>query len=116
MKMTISTETSADLDSTWSALIDVTAWPHWTASITSVERLDDGPLRIGSRARIDQPKFPTVIWEVTELREREEFSWTTGGRAVRSVGRHVLSRNPTARPGSRSKWIRPDSSRGSSAR
>ncbi len=92
MKMDISIETSADLDSAWSALIDVTTWPRWTASITSLERLDDGPLRIGSRARIDQPNFPTVVWEVTELRDHEEFSWVTGGRAVRSVGRHMLSR------------------------
>jgi hypothetical protein len=71
----------------------VTDWPRWTASITTVERLDEGSLRMGSKARIDQPRFPTVVWQVTEFRDREMFAWTAGGTGVRSVGRHILSRN-----------------------
>jgi uncharacterized membrane protein len=93
MKLDTATDTSADLDSAWSALVDVTTWPRWTPSIRSVRRLDDGPLRVGSRARIDQPSLPAVVWEVTELRDREAFSWSTRAPGLRSLGRHILSTN-----------------------
>jgi uncharacterized membrane protein len=94
MKLDIALDTSADRDSAWSALVDVADWPRWTTSIDSVRRLDDGPLRVGSRARVDQPKFPAVVWEVTELRDREAFSWSTHAPGVHTVGRHVLTANP----------------------
>jgi uncharacterized membrane protein len=93
MKMSIMRDSAADLDSAWSALVNVTDWPQWTASIRSVKRLDDGPLRIGSRTRVNQPKFPTIVWEVTELRDREAFTWAAGGPGVHTIGRHTLSRN-----------------------
>lgn len=59
----------APADVVWEVMTDVQAWPEWTASVTTVERLDEGPLRVGSRARIVQPKIPTVVWEVGELVE-----------------------------------------------
>lgn len=94
MRQTTSLDTSADLDAAWDALTDVASWPQWTASMTVVERLDEGPLRAGSRARIKQPVFPWLVWEVSEIRERSEFTWFTTAPGTRTEGRHVLTRNP----------------------
>jgi hypothetical protein len=93
MRLTTSIDSTADLASTWTALVDVTSWPQWTTSITAVRRLDDGPLRVGSRARVKQPGFPWLVWEVSDLREGEEFTWVTSGPGSRTVGRHVVRRN-----------------------
>ena len=40
----------------YAALIDVERWPAWliATGIVSVKRLDDGPLRAGSRLRVEQ--------------------------------------------------------------
>ena len=54
-------ETTVQIDaspqSVWEVMTDVERWPEWTTSVQRVERLDDGPLRVGSRARLKQPKF-----------------------------------------------------------
>jgi uncharacterized membrane protein len=85
---------AADIERTWAALIDIRSWPDWMDSISSLQRLDDGPLRMGSRARIVQPGMPALIWEVSEIRPPEEFTWHTALPGVRIIGRHVLRRNP----------------------
>jgi carbon monoxide dehydrogenase subunit G len=44
------------VDDVYAALIDVERWPAWliATGIVKVERLDDGPLRAGSRLRVAQ--------------------------------------------------------------
>lgn len=74
-------------------LVDVENWPRWTASVRSVERLDEGPLRVGSRARVKQPGMPPLVWEVGELREHEAFDWSCRTPGIRTVGRHRLGGN-----------------------
>src|SRR4051794_11251110 len=51
----------------WKVLSDVEHWSDWTESVRWVRRLEDGPLMTGSKAKISQPKIPTVDWVVTEL-------------------------------------------------
>ena len=93
MNLAKNVDAQADIASAWTAITDVTSWPRWTKSMTSVERLDDGPLRLGSRARVKQPGMQPLVWEVTEFSDGQVFSWTTVVPGVRTVGRHLISRN-----------------------
>ncbi|GAA2745711.1 hypothetical protein GCM10009868_28240 [Terrabacter aerolatus] len=73
----------------WEVMSDVERWPEWTASVRSVTLLDGG-LRIGARARIDQPRIPTSVWTVTDLTEGREFVWEAVGPGTRTKGRHTV--------------------------
>jgi uncharacterized membrane protein len=72
----------------WDVLADVEDWPSWTPSVTSVTRLDDGPLRVGSKAKIKQPRLPTTTWTVTELSPGESFMWIATGPGFRTTASH----------------------------
>jgi uncharacterized membrane protein len=93
MKLTRSVTTPADLDSAWAALTDVTGWPYWTKSVTDVQLIDDGPLHLGTRARVKQPGMQPLTWAVTDLTDRTEFTWATKSPGVHTIGRHKLARN-----------------------
>ncbi len=69
-------------------MADVERWPEWTPTVTRIERLDSGPLAVGSRARIQQPKLPTAIWEVSELVAGRGFTWITRSPGVRVIATH----------------------------
>jgi uncharacterized protein YndB with AHSA1/START domain len=72
----------------WDATTDVERWPEWTASVKSVRRLDSGNFRIGSRAKVKQPKFLPALWEVTELEDGRSFTWVTHSPGLRATGSH----------------------------
>lgn len=74
----------------WDALIDVERWPTWTRSMRRVTRLDDGPLAVGSRVRIKQPRLVPVVWTVTELEPGRSFTWEAEAPGVRSVASHEV--------------------------
>lgn len=75
----------------WSVLLDVEHWPEWTTSVTKVRRMDIGPLTLGSRTRIWQPKLMPAVWRVTSLDEKRHiFAWTTHVFGMKIVARHQV--------------------------
>ena len=81
----------APIDVVWSVFTDVERWPTWASSFTSVE-LIDGPMRLGAKARIRQPRLPTVVWEVTKWEPGHSWTWTATGPGARTEASHVLTR------------------------
>jgi uncharacterized membrane protein len=80
----------APIDVVWSVFTDVERWPTWASSFTSVE-LIDGPMRLGAKARISQPRLPTVVWEVTKWEPGRSWTWTTTAPGARTEASHVLT-------------------------
>ena len=74
----------------WQVYAAVEAWPEWTASVRSVERLDDGSLRVGSRVRIRQPKLPVAVWTVTAIDEGRSFVWEATAPGIHTVATHLV--------------------------
>jgi uncharacterized protein YndB with AHSA1/START domain len=48
MQLEKTIEISVPRAKVWATLMDVQNWPLWTASMTKVERLGDGPFGLGS--------------------------------------------------------------------
>lgn len=84
---THSIEIAAPADQVWSIMRDIEHWPEWTPTVIRLVRLDAGPLAVGSRARIWQPKLLPAVWQVTSLDGRG-FEWMTRSPGVRVTGRH----------------------------
>ncbi|MEV4416508.1 SRPBCC family protein [Catellatospora sp. NPDC049609] len=81
----------APVDVVWALTLDVERWPETTPTMTRVTRLDDGPLRVGSRARIKQPMQAEAVWTVTRLLDGREFAWQTTLMGLTMTGSHVLA-------------------------
>ena len=81
-------------DRVWAVLADVERWPEWTPTVTRVRRLDQGPLAVGSRVRIHQPRLLPAIWRIVELADGRRFTWVTGSLGVRAIAEHLT---PSAR-------------------
>jgi uncharacterized protein YndB with AHSA1/START domain len=92
--ITVEVAIAAPVEDIWNTLMDVEGWPRWTASVTSVTRLDEAPLRIGSRVKIKQPRMSALTWEVTELSPLRTFTWVARSPGVRTVARHHLEPGP----------------------
>lgn len=93
MEHTIDIE--ASVDRVWELTEDVERWPEVTPTITSVERLDDGPLRLGATARIKQPRQRPAVWTVTAFDPPRRFAWATKVLTVTMTGSHEIEPTPS---------------------
>lgn len=85
---------AAPPEDVWSVLVDVEAWPTWTASMTSVQLETPGPLRLGSVAKVRQPRLAPTTFTVTEYDDGRSFAWSTGNRLLTTVGDHRVEPAP----------------------
>ena len=88
MEQSITVDIAASPARVWEVLSAVEPWPEWTSTVTSVQRLDDGPLVTGSRAKISQPRLPETEYVVTELMPGRSFTWVATGPGVVTTARH----------------------------
>ena len=84
-------EIDAPLERLWALTVAVEGWPGFTPTVTSAKRLDEGPLRVGSRVRLKQPGQPARVWTVTVLEPRRRFAWSTRLLGTTLTGVHELT-------------------------
>jgi hypothetical protein len=74
----------------WALTVDVERWPDLAPTMTSVTRLDAGPLRVGSTARVVQPFQRPTVWTVTHLEPMAYFEWFAKVGTITMTARHRL--------------------------
>lgn len=90
----ISIDIQAPPETVVGVMTDVERWPEWTATVTRVRRLEAGPLRVGSRTAIRQPRLPPATWTVTSIEPGRGFTWITKSPGVTITARHVVEPAP----------------------
>ena len=81
MEQSTRIDVEAPVERVWEVLREVERWPEWAPTVTSVRRLDDRPLAVGSRVRVEQPRIPPTEYVVTELEPSRSFTWVATGPA-----------------------------------
>ena len=83
-------EIAASLATVWDLTMDVESWPQMSPTMDSVDRLETGPLSVGSQARIKQPGQGVKVWTVTQLDHEKTFAWSTRSLGMTMTGIHNL--------------------------
>jgi uncharacterized protein YndB with AHSA1/START domain len=79
----------------YTIMSDVERWHEWTASIRRVTRRGTGPLAVGQRAIVRQPRFPPALWTVTDVEPGRSFTWVSTAPALRVTATHRVEATPT---------------------
>ena len=95
MRIQNTIDIDAPVSDVWQVTTDVERLPSITPTMTRVERLDGGPLAVGSQARIKQPGQRARVWTVTVLEPERRFAWSTKVMGATMTATHELA--PTER-------------------
>lgn len=91
MDITHTITIDAPIERVWDLTLDVASLPEITPTVTRVQRLDDGPIEVGSRAKLTQPGLPPRVWTVREVDAPRRFVWATRLFGVDMAGVHELA-------------------------
>jgi uncharacterized protein YndB with AHSA1/START domain len=73
------TEATIEIDApaavVWAVFTDTERWHEWTDSIRGIRPLDGPSIEVGHRFEIAQPRFPKLVWAVTEVDTGRSWTW-----------------------------------------
>ena len=81
---------AAPAEMVWTLTLDVERWPDITPTMTEISRLDEGPVAVGSQARVRQPAQRARVWTVTRL-EPNHFEWDAEMGPIHMRGGHHIT-------------------------
>ena len=81
-------EIDASQQRVWDVLSDLEAWPQRIETVDVVELLTPAPITKGSQVRLQQPKLPEGIWDITVWDAPSYFEWTQKTTGITSVAGH----------------------------
>jgi Polyketide cyclase / dehydrase and lipid transport len=94
MKYEAAARTAKPAEQVWALLVDVERWPELVDTYQVVQRLDAGPLRVGSRAHVEQVGLRPGDWQVSDLSEGHSFTWKRKQPGVVVVAWHRVDPEP----------------------
>jgi uncharacterized membrane protein len=95
MKFENSIDIDAPIERVWALTVDVEALPAVTPTVTTAERLDNGPLRPSSTVRVKQPGQRAKVWTVTAVEPDHRFAWESRLLGTRMTASHTLAARGT---------------------
>ena len=90
-----SIEVAAPAPLVWDVFADVARWPDWTESVDRVTPLDGPGIEVGHRIEIKQPRFPLLVWEVTEVDPGTSWTWRQRSPGGTTLATHEVVAQPT---------------------
>jgi hypothetical protein len=88
---------TASRESIWAVIADVERWHEWTPTMTRVEPISSGPIGLGARFKVVQPKLRPAVWTVADFRPGYGFTWESRYPGTRIVAEHWIY--PSEGPG-----------------
>ena len=90
MNFSISVDIDAPRERVWAIMSDIERWPEWTASVKRVRQLTPGPMAVGTKAFVRQPRLPPAFWKVVSFEPNECFTWVSSSPGFSITARHSV--------------------------